>query len=171
MHTESNIVNADTVNQLKDFFADSAPITEVDFAKNEEVIIPKDKCDTEGLKEYSYAYAFVTTSMSPKLCTAKHFVTKNEDGDSDPGNGNYRNIQEHFVGNYAKIEDAQKHSVSYNFMEILLVWKVLNPTAVNLYNKYGDETINLFKAWSDVNLQQVKDWPADVNSQGGNDNL
>ena len=44
--------------------------------------------------------------MSPKLCATKHFVTKNEDGEMDPGNGNYLNIQEQFVGNYAKIEDT-----------------------------------------------------------------
>jgi hypothetical protein len=169
VHTDSNMANTDTVNQLKLFFADSAPITEVDFAKNE-VIIPKDKRGAEGSKEYSYAYALATTAMSPKLGAAKHFVTKNEDGESDPGNGNYRNIQEQFVGNYAKIEDAQKHSVSYDFMEIVLVRKVIDSTAVELFNKYGDQTTNLFEAWTDVTLQQVKDWQADVNRQGGNEN-
>ncbi len=64
------------------------------------MIIPKDKHGTNGSKEYSYAYALVTTALSPKLGAAKHFVTKNEDGESDPGNGNHRNIQEQFVGNY-----------------------------------------------------------------------
>jgi hypothetical protein len=91
VHTDSNMANADTVNQLKVFFSDSSPITEVDFAKNE-VIIPKDKHGTEGSKEYSYAFALATTAMSPKLGAAKHFVTKNEDGETDPGNGNSRNI-------------------------------------------------------------------------------
>ena len=88
MHTNSNMANTDTVNQLKVFFSDSSPITEVDFVKNE-VIIPKDKHGTEGSKEYSYAYALATTATSPKPGAAKHFVTKNEDGELDPGNGNY----------------------------------------------------------------------------------
>jgi len=135
VQTNSNVANTDTVNQLKVFFLDSSPITEVDFAKNE-VIIPKDKCGTEGLKDYSYAYALATTAMSPKLGAVKHFITKNEDGEMDPGNGNYCNIQEQFVGNYAKIEDA--HSVSYDFMEIVLVRKMVNSTAAELFNKYGD---------------------------------
>ena len=36
------------------------------------------------------------------------FVTKSEDGEADPGNENYCNIQEQFLGNCSKIEDAQK---------------------------------------------------------------
>jgi hypothetical protein len=56
------------------------------------VIIPKDKRGTKGSTEYSYVYALVTTAMSPKLGAAKHFITMNEDGEMDPGNGNYRNI-------------------------------------------------------------------------------
>jgi hypothetical protein len=109
------------------------------------VIIPKEKHGAEGSKEYSYAYALETTTLSPKLGAAKHFITKTEDAELDPGNGNYCNIQEQFVGNYAKIEDAQKHSVSYNFMEMVLVRVVLDPTATELFNKYGSETINLFE--------------------------
>ena len=164
------MANTDNVNQLKVFFSDSSPVTEVDFVKNE-VIIPKDKHGTEGPKEYSYAYALVTTAMSPKLGAAKHLVTKNDDdGEMDPGNGNYPNIQEQFVGNYVKMEDAQKHSVSYDFMEIVLVRKVVNPTAAELFNKYGDKTINLFEAWTDDTLWQVKDWQVDVNRQGGDEN-
>ena len=99
------MANSDTANQLKAFFADSDPITEVDLAKNE-VIIPKDKHGTEGLKEYSYANALAITAMSPKLDAAQHFVTKNEDCEMDPGSGNYHNNQEQFLGNYTKIEDA-----------------------------------------------------------------
>jgi hypothetical protein len=163
------MANTGTINHLKGFFVDSSPITEVEFAKNE-VIIPKEKRSAEGSKEYSYAYALATTALSPKLGAAKHFITKNEDGESDPGNSNYRNIQEQFVGNYAKIEDAQKHSVSYDFMEIVLVRVVLDPTATELFNKYGSETINLFEDWTAVTFQQVKDWQADVNRQGGNEN-
>jgi hypothetical protein len=169
VHTNSNMANTDTVNQLKVFFVDSSPITEVDFVKNEG-IIPKDKRGTEVSREYSYAYALATTAMCPKLGAAKHFVTKNKDVEMDPGNGNYHNIQEQFVGNYAKIEDAQKHSVCYDFMEIVLVRKMLNPTAAEQFNKYGDKTINLFEAWTDVTLQQVTDWQTNVNRQGGDDN-
>ena len=84
VHTDTNMANTGTVNHLKAFFVDSSPITEVEFAKNE-VIIPKEKRCAEGSKEYSYAYALATTALSPKLGAAKHFVTKNEDGETDPG--------------------------------------------------------------------------------------
>jgi hypothetical protein len=74
--------------------------------------------------------------LSPKLGAAKHFVTRSEDGEADLGNANYHNIQEQFVGNYSKIEHAQKHSASYDFMEIVLVRKVVDPTATVLWEKY-----------------------------------
>jgi hypothetical protein len=170
VHADSNM-STDTakVKQLKGFFVDINPITDVDFAKNE-VIIPKNKRGTEGSKEYSSAYALATSALSPKLGAAKHFVTKNEDGETDPGNGSYRNIQEQFVGNYAKIEDAQKHSISYDFMEIVLVRKVEDSSASDLWDKYGEETINLFEDWTHLTIKEVKEWQADINRQGGDEN-
>ncbi len=48
VRTDSNMSTDTTkVKQLKGFFVDTNPITDVDFAKNE-VIIPKNKCGTEG---------------------------------------------------------------------------------------------------------------------------
>jgi hypothetical protein len=170
VHTENTMSGPqDVVNQLKDFFVDSSPISELDFAKNQ-VIIPKNKRGIEGSKEYSSAYALATAALSPKLGAAKHFVTKSEDGEADPGNAVYRNIQEQFVGNYSKIEDAQKHCVGYDFMEIVLVRKVTNQSATALWERYGDETINLFEDWTHLTLQQVKQWQSDVNRQAGDEN-
>ena len=54
VHTDSNMTDTETINQLKAFFADSDPITAADFTKNE-VTFPKDKHGTEGSKEYSYS--------------------------------------------------------------------------------------------------------------------
>ena len=170
VHTKNTMSDTqDVVNQLKNFFVDSSPISELDFAKNQ-VIIPKNKRGIEGSKEYSSAYALATAALSPKLGAAKHFVTKSEDGKADPGNAVYRNIQEQFVGNYSKIEDAQKHCVGYDFMEIVLVRKVSNQSATALWEKYGDETINLFEDWTHLTLQQVKQWQFDVNRQAGDEN-
>ena len=59
----------DVLNQLKNFFVDSSPISEFDFARNE-VIIPKNKHGIEGSKEYSSAYALATAALSPKLGAA-----------------------------------------------------------------------------------------------------
>ena len=86
VHTDSNR-STDTakVKQLKGFFVDANPITDVDFAKNK-VIIPKNKRGIEGSKEYASVYALATAALSPKLGAAKHFVTKSEDGEADPGN-------------------------------------------------------------------------------------
>ena len=100
------MANTGTINHLKAFFVDSSPITEVEFAKNE-VIIPKEKHGAKGSRKYFYVHALATTALSPKLGAAKHFITKNEDGESDPGNGNYHNIQEQLVGSYAKIECSE----------------------------------------------------------------
>jgi Cu2+-containing amine oxidase len=102
VHTKNSMMTMQgTINQLKDFFVDSSPISEFDFAKNQ-VIIPKNKQWTKGSKE-SNAYALAMTALSPKLGAAKHFVTKSEDGEADPGNVNDSNIQEQVVGNYSKL--------------------------------------------------------------------
>lgn len=47
-------------------------------------------------------------------------------------------------GNYSKTEDAQKHSIGYYFMVIVLDRRSVNPMASVLWDKYGDETVNLF---------------------------
>ena len=50
VHTESSMTTMQgIINQLKDFFVDSSPILELDFAKNQ-VIIPKNKRGTKGQK-------------------------------------------------------------------------------------------------------------------------
>ena len=41
-------------------------------------------------------------------------------------------------------------------MEIVLVRKVANPTAAELFIKYGDETITLFEAWIGVTSSKSK---------------
>jgi hypothetical protein len=56
-------------------------------------------------------------------------------------------------------------------MEIVLVRKVSNPSATALWEKYGDETINLFEDWTHLTLQQVKQWQSDVNRQAGDENF
>ena len=65
-------------------------------------------------------YAVVTTALSPKLGAAEYFVTRYENGEADPLNANYGNIQEQYMGNDSKIEDAQMNSEGYDFMEIVL---------------------------------------------------
>ena len=53
VHTKNTISDTqDAVNQLKNVFVDSSPISEFDFVKNE-VIIPKNKHDIDGSKKYS----------------------------------------------------------------------------------------------------------------------
>lgn len=46
------------------------------------------------------------------------------------------------MGDYSKIKDAQKHSVIFDLMEVVLVRKVIVSTADALWDKYGHETIN-----------------------------
>ena len=50
-----------------------------------------------------YTYALATTTLSPKIGVAKYFATQNEDGEADPGNASYHNVQQKLVGNYSKI--------------------------------------------------------------------
>ena len=113
------------VSQLK-ILVESSPITEFDFSKNE-VFIPKTNHGTEGPKENLHAYDLAMMALSSKLGAAKHIVTRNEDGETDPGNARYSNIQKQFVGKYSKIEDARKYSFAYDFMEVVLMRKMVDP--------------------------------------------
>jgi hypothetical protein len=47
--------------------------------------------------------------------------------------------------NYSKIKDAQKQSLGYDLMEIVLVRKVADPMASVLQDQLGNETVNLFE--------------------------
>ena len=81
----------DIVGSLKQFFTEESPITVDNLAKTE-VLIPNDKHEEEGSKEYSIAYALVTTLLNPKLGAAKHFIVKSKNGEVHLRNANYKNI-------------------------------------------------------------------------------
>ena len=72
---------------------EESPISVDNLAKTE-VVIPKNKHEEEGSKEYMTSYVLATTLLNPKLGAAKHFIVKGEDGEFDPGNANYKNIQD-----------------------------------------------------------------------------
>ena len=55
-------------------------------------------------------------------------------------------------------------------MEIVLIRKVVDPTATVLWEKYGNETVNLFEDWTHLTIHQVNQWQSDVNLQGGDEN-
>ncbi len=60
--------------------------------------------------------------------------------------------------------------MGYDFLQIVLVRKVSNQSATALWEKYGDETINLFEDWTHLTLQQIKQWQSDDNPQAGGEN-
>ena len=45
-----------------------------------------------------------------------------------------------------------------------------DPSASDLWDKYGEETINLFEDWTHLTIREVKEWQADINRQGGDEN-
>lgn len=63
-----------------------------------------------------------------------HFSIRNKVCETYLENASYCNNQEKFVANILKIQDAQNHSVAYDFIEIVLVRKMVYPKATSFWD-------------------------------------
>ncbi len=97
MHAAPIMTDA-TITKLKQYFTKESPLDNRDFAKNE-VVIWKEDCGIPGSTDNRKAYTLITTAMEEKFGAAKHFVVSSWDGEPNPGNTKYCNVQEQFVGN------------------------------------------------------------------------
>ena len=119
------------------------------------------------MTEYGKAYSLITATLEDKFGAAKHFVVSSRDGETNSGSTKYRNIQEQFFGNFAKLAVAEKHCIAYNLMEVLEIPNYRNKSAAHPAQRWGTESKNLIKHWSNFDLEQLVDWQRDSNRFGG----
>ena len=50
-------------------------------------------------------------------------------------------------------------------MEIVFVRKVVDLMASALWDKYGNEAVNLFEGWTHLTITKMKEWQSDVSCQ------
>lgn len=55
-------------------------------------------------------------------------------------------------------------------MEMVLVRKVVDPSASSRWVRYGEKKFNFLEDWTYLTIQQGMEWPYDVNLQGGDKN-
>ena len=152
--------------QMQRYFTEATPVDDGDFTQNE-IVIKKGDRGTPGTAEYRKAYTLITTALEEKFGAAKHFIVSSRDGETDSGNTKYKNIQEQFVGNFAKLAVAEKHCIAYDLMEVLEIPNYRDKSAAHPSQKWGNDSKNLIKHWSKFELAQVVDWQRDSNRYGG----
>ena len=68
----------------------------------------------------------VATALDVKLGVEKHFVPMNREEKSDPGNTQYKMIQEMFCGNTDKIKAFMEHCDIYIMAIVLIITTTVN---------------------------------------------
>ena len=82
-----------------------------------EILIPKDACGIPGSKEYLLNQKMVTESLEHQFGVPSHLVTdKGVAGDGDQVKHLY--IQQQYVGNLAKVDQAKIHILKYDLLDV-----------------------------------------------------
>ena len=118
--------------------------SDIDIGLNE-VVIPKNKQGSYGPKDYLHSLELFTAPLESKFDVASHFISSH-DGEAHSGNKiKYQYIQEVFVSNVAKIEEAQIRCSQYDFMDIFMVPMVHDKNASHPALMWNDD--ELFLCW------------------------
>ncbi len=167
VHSTSTMAAVDPITQqMQKYFSEATSVDDGEFTQNE-IVIKKGDRGVPGMSEYRKAYSLITAALEEKFGAAKHFVVSSRDGETNSGNTKYKNIQEQFAGNFAKLAVAKKHCIAFDLMEVLEIPNYRNKSAAHPAQCWGTETKNLIKHWSNFELEQIVDWQQDSNRFGG----
>ena len=97
----------------------------------------------------------ITTALEHKFGAAKHFVARSSEGEADNDNTKYRNIQEQFVGNYAKLEPAELRCIRFDLTDVIMIPKLRERGASHPSKRWTLEKFNLFEHFSQFYLATV----------------
>jgi len=151
---------------LKALFSRPSALPDEELTSNE-VVVAKGDRGSKGSKELQRAYEAATKPLSPPFGVAKHFVTTSSDGETESGNLKYDHIQELFVGNVTKIENAHKRCVRYDMMLVVQIPELKDETATHPSERWEEgEGRNLFVSYSKISLEEVRLWQRDMNYYG-----
>jgi hypothetical protein len=82
------------------------------------VVSPKEKRGAQGSRDYCCNHAAATAALPELFGAAKHFCTKNSDGELAY---KYKDIQSEYVGNLDKLKHFWKRLVAFNMLNPFLV--------------------------------------------------
>ncbi len=126
------------------------------------VICPKEKRGPQGSRDYCRTHAAATAALPELFGAAKHFRTKNFDGELAY---KYKDIQSEYVGNLDKLKLLRKLMIAYDLYNPFMVPLWIEPQAIGVMNRWGDrgsDSIDLLKHWSQVSLEHVCAWQRDT---------
>ena len=120
------------------------------------------KCSTEYRKNTSLAIA--TYALEKEIGVAMcHIDTCSDIEDGDQTQHQY--IQERYMDDLAKLDDATKHGLQYEMMDVLEVpTSIVDPQASKPCDMFGFKQVNLFERWDQFSWEVVCTWQWTINT-------
>ena len=127
------------------------------------ILVSKGNRGEYGTRDYIRNMDAATYALEPKMGVPSHFVSS-RDGEVESGNQNKNQyIQELFVSNVGKIEQANLRAEQYDFMDIFMLCSVKNENAVNPRDKFNNDGKNMFLHWDQMKWNNVCHWQSAIN--------
>jgi hypothetical protein len=92
-----------------------------------QVICPKTARGAHGSRDYSRNQAAATSALPCIFASAKHFHTKNSQGEAS---NKYANLQSEYAGNLAKIKTLKQHMDKWDMAGPFVIPELVDPHAL-----------------------------------------
>ena len=131
------------------------------------VLVPKNKRGEYGTRDYLRNLDSATYPLEPKMGVPSHFVSS-RDGETEAGNQTKSQfIQEVFVSNNDKLQQALLRAEYYDMMAVFMV-----PTVRNQYGSKPNEILNedgrnMFLHWDQMKWEDICLWQKTINKWAG----
>jgi hypothetical protein len=126
----SSSVGSHSVIPTRNYFNESAHHSRRDIF-NPKVVCPKEKRGAQGSCDYCCNHAAATAALPELFGAAKHFRTKNSDGELAY---KYKDIQSEYVGNLDKLKLFWKRLVAFDMLNLFMVPSWIEPNAISIMN-------------------------------------
>jgi hypothetical protein len=125
----STSVGSRSVVPMGNYFNESARCSHWNIFDCNKVVCPKEKSGAQGSRDYCCNHAAATAALPELLGVAKHFRTKNSDGELAY---KYKDIQSEYVGNLDKLKLFRKRLVAFNMLNRFMVPSWIEPNAISI---------------------------------------
>ena len=126
------------------------------------IVCPKTTRGLQGSRDYSRQHAAATAPLPELFGAAKHFRTKNADGELAY---KYKDIQSEYVGNLDKLKLYRKRLEAFDMLSPFYIPAWINPMAISVNDRWGDRRagcVDLTKHWSQISLEHACAWQRDT---------
>ncbi len=126
------------------------------------VVCSKDTRGLQGSRDYSRQHAAATAALPDLFGTAKHFRTKNADGELAY---KYKDIQSKYVGNLDKLKLYKKRLKAFDMLSPFYIPEWIDPQAFRVNDRWGDRrngAVDVTKHWLKISLKHACAWQRDT---------